>query len=465
VGAGGAGTGGERAAGLSSVGSDRGLEQIVARLARLGHVELAFLVASPWTDAVGERTRYWGELCRRFASGASGERVIHQHSSQMLREDIVAIADQFASEWTMVTALVISTDDDLPIQRLLDAFRRRKIAVPGRLSLISLFDHPALSTATPPVGAALEDLAMQHEAAFLLAQRARRLRLRHGLAAPVSEIDVALEVKKRRSLISNPDAPAPPVPRRASPADVSLSSAALLPENPEPAGQIAYELASGQAASRFRPVDLSEKMNRPLNFRRGWLGDLPLGSLPPGRKVFHGVPFRILGGPTRRDRGAIVFQSLRNTTGSTARLPSRVRIPVQGTAKAIYILHGCGYVKSLARFGCVRFYHRKQELGAIPLVALGRPNPSAETWEFAEAILQANIQDWWPDFPHCNFRNARMVPLPDSRAGGPVRGHIFLYTLEWINPSPALPVSHVEIETDPTQSITLGVLAMTVLRP
>jgi hypothetical protein len=377
----------------------------------------------------------------------------------------VAIADQFESEWKMVTALVISTDDDLPIQRLLDAFRRRKIAVPGRLSILSLFDHPALPTASPPVGAALEDLAMEHEAAFLLAQRARRLRERLGLLASASEIDVALDIKERGSVVSKPNLPSTSLARNLSHGGSPISGPALIPEDPESAGRIAYELTKDVAASRFHHLDLSDKMNRPLNFRRGWLGDLPLGSLPPGRQVIHGVPFRILGGPTRRDRGAIVFQSLRNTTGSTARLPTRVRIPVQRRAKAIYILHGCGYVKSLARFGSYSFHHRKQELGAIPLVALGRPHPGAESWEIAEAVLEANIQDWWPDFPHCSFRHARMAPLPDLRAGGPVRGHIFLYTLEWINPTPDVPVSHLEIETDPGQSTTLGVLAATVLPP
>jgi hypothetical protein len=458
---------GQRAEGLPSVASSRGLEQIVVHLADLGHAELALLVASPWTEAVSEATTRWGELCRRFASAPSGERVIHQHSSHMLREDIVAIADQFEAEWPNVTALVIATDDDLPIQRLLDAFRRRKIVVPQRLSLISLFDHPALPTASPPVAAAMEDLALEHETAFLLAQRARRFRHRLGLTAPLATIDIALDINARKSLVPNPKAPSLALPLKppAGSSPLSIAGSLLISDDPVSAGTLPYELVQEAAPSRFQMLDLAENMNRPLNFRRGWLGDLPLSSLPPGKHTFHGVPFQILGGATRRDRAAIVFQSLRNTTGSTARLPTRVRIPVGRNARAIYVLHGCGYVKSLARFGSYRFFGCAQKLGDIPLVALGHPQPGAETWEFAEAILQANIQDWWPDFPHCNFRQARMVPLPDSRSGGPVRGHIFLYSLEWINPAPEVPVSHIEIETDPDQSTTLGVLAVTVMRP
>jgi hypothetical protein len=276
-----------------------------------------------------------------------------------------------------------------------------------------------------------------------------------------------LDIKARRSLVPNPEGSPRALTQKASAGSSPLSAPGpmLIPDDPVSAGAVPYDLTRDADPSQFHTLDLAEKMNRPLNFRRGWLGDLPLGSLPPGWHIFHGVPFQILGGPTRRDRAAIVFQSLRNTTGSTARLPTRIRVPVGRKARAIYILHGCGYVKSLARFGSYRFYGRARKLGAIPLVALGHPQPGAETWKFAEAMLEANIQDWWPDFPHCNFRHSRMAPLPDSRAGGPVRGHIFLYTLEWINPEPDVPVSYVEIETDPRQSATLGVLAMTVLNP
>lgn len=457
---------GQRVPGFPSVAGDRGLEQIFKRLAALGHFELALLAASPWTAAVEETTARWAALCQRFASESSRERVIFQNSSHLLKEDLLAIAEQLNAEWKPVTALVLSTDDELPIQRLLDVFRRHKIAVPGRLSLVSLFDHPALQTAAPPVAAALEDLAMEHEAAFGLAQRAVRKRLRLGQLAGATEIDIALDFKERSSLA--PNFQAMPVSHPGAPVGGSANALPVLAFDQEDlgmAGKIPYDLVGKVDRPRFRSLSLAEKVNRPLNFRRGWLGDLPLGSLPPGMHTFHGVPFRVLGGPTRRDRGAIVFQSLRNSTGGTAKLPTKVRIPVNFRAKALYILHGCGYVKPLARFASYAFFQKKRALGTIPLVALGQPLPGAATWELAEAILEANIQDWWPDYPHCNFRQARMVPLADSRSAGPVRGHVYLYTIEWINPFPEIPISHIEIEADPAQSATLGVLAISVLLP
>lgn len=452
---------GQRFPGLSSVASDRGLEQVVRRLAALGHIELALLVASPWTATFDEMTAHWTALCHRFASESSRGRVIYQNSSQLLREDLLAIADQLNTEWKSVSALVISTDDELPIQRLLDVFRRHKIAVPDRLSLVSLSDHPALQTALPPVASALDDHPMEHEIALLLARRSMRVGDRLGLPAAPVEIDVAVSLVERRSLI-----PCPPV----AAAEIHPAAPAHHPafqrlsfDDATAAGQVRYGLTKDAPEERFRCLDLTRRVNRPLNFRRGWLGDLPLTSLPPGLHTFHGVPFQILGGPTRRHCGAVVFQSLRNTKGRTAMLPSRVRIPVHARASAIYILHGCGYVKHRARFASYTFVPRKGRPETLPLVALGQPRPGAETWELAESISEANIQDWWPDYPHCNFRHSRMVPLADTRSAGPVRGQVYLYTLEWINPAPHDPVRHIEIEVDPEQSTTLGVLAITVL--
>src|SRR5690606_27396770 len=81
-----------------------------------------------------------------------------------------------------------------------------KIAVPDRLSLVSLYDHPALQTALPPVAAASDDHPMEHEIALLLARRSMRVGDRLGLLAPPVEIDVAVSLAERRSLI-----PCPPV--------------------------------------------------------------------------------------------------------------------------------------------------------------------------------------------------------------------------------------------------------------
>ncbi|MET0263424.1 MAG: hypothetical protein ABW223_11035, partial [Rariglobus sp.] len=76
-----------------------------------------------------------------------------------------------------------------------------------------------------------------------------------------------------------------------------------------------------------------------------------------------------------------------------------------------------------------------------------------------------NIQDWWPDFPHMDLPNARMAPIMESEEAGHLPRHVYLYTLEWINPSPDKVVDSLEISVDSSLSTTLGVLAVTAIKP
>jgi hypothetical protein len=219
------------------------------------------------------------------------------------------------------------------------------------------------------------------------------------------------------------------------------------------------------ARSRFFPVDLSSKVNRSLSFRRGWLGDLPLKNLPPGEHVIHGVPFQILGGSSRTDSGVIVFRSATNTRGNERQLPVTLSIPVNRKAKAIYILHGCAYAKHLQPFASYNFFHGKSLVESVPLVALGEPPLGHNVREFSSGIVKANIQDWWPDFPQVDFPHARMAPILQTDESNPHVRHGYLYTLEWINPSPEIPVTALRVTVDSCLSTTLGVLAVSVLKP
>jgi hypothetical protein len=231
-----------------------------------------------------------------------------------------------------------------------------------------------------------------------------------------------------------------------------------------------YPLVTKAALSdqpRFVSVDLRPYVNRPLIFRRGWLGDIPLRCLPVGTHEIHGVPFEVLGGPNRADGGAIIFQSTINTTGSARKLPDRLTIPLNGPVEAVYILHGCGYAKPMQPFATYSFHSKKGVVGKVPLVSLGRKNfntggvsPSSDG-----AGLSANIQDWWSDFPHEDFPHACMAPMVEHDEANRVNRHVFLYTLEWINPSPKQPLTHMEIEVDPSVTTTLGMLAVTVVKP
>jgi hypothetical protein len=204
-------------------------------------------------------------------------------------------------------------------------------------------------------------------------------------------------------------------------------------------------------------------VNRPLNFRRGWLGDLPLTHFEPGSHVIHGVPFEILGGPSRRDGGALVFRSSVNRTGNKHQLPERCRIPVRSRAAAVYVLHGCGFANDRQSFATYTFGSHRQKLGSVELVTLG-DRPRGDATE-AERTPEPNIQDWWSDFPQQDFEHARMAPILISGETAIVHRHAYLYTLEWLNPHPEQQLSYLDIAVNALRSTTLGVLAVTVIKP
>jgi hypothetical protein len=206
-------------------------------------------------------------------------------------------------------------------------------------------------------------------------------------------------------------------------------------------------------------------MNRPLNFRRGWLGQLPLRNFDPGQHVIHGIPFQVLGGPSRSDCGAVIFHSTLNTRGNARELPTHLHLPIHSKAKAVYILHGCGYARFLNRFATYSFYRGKRRVARVPLVSLGQPPANYNIDATSPNISTANIQDWWPDLPQRDFPHARMAPIHEGEIKNDVSRHVYLYTLEWINPSPEKPIDSLEIEVDSAQSTTLGLLAISVLRP
>ncbi len=226
-----------------------------------------------------------------------------------------------------------------------------------------------------------------------------------------------------------------------------------------------YDSCAHVPESRFSSVDISGFVNRPINFRRGWFGDVPLRNLKPGRHIIHGIPFQVMGGNNRRDCGVIVLQSLVNTVGKARKLPSKVACQISEPARAIYILHACGYSKFLNRFAVYSFYNGRKKLGEVPVVSLGKPPPEITPGEMKQALSAANIQDWWPDYPHFDFQHSRFAPILEDGSSETIRRHVFLYTLEWINPSPDGAITHVEVTADPAQSTTLGILGVSLLKP
>lgn len=454
---------GNQSKGTNSILGDypKALQIALNHLKDLGHREVALLSLPASTPTLLEVLKAWEILCPITGYRKSVKRVYIPDNSIVLRENITDLADRLNGEWKEVTALI--TYGDSYISHLLERLAKLKKHVPKDIALICLTDSPALRTSIPPITVVESDIGTLHETAYRMVQRLARKRNEPGLSHSCT-IRIQPELILRASTATTVDPVAEPSPIDTARAAKPGKADADAEQNLEAALRQPYPLVARAESSRFVQLNLESKMNRPLNFRRGWLGDLPLKHFAPGEHIIHGVPFGILGGPHRSDCGAIVFHSSINTRGNAQELPTRLEIPIKAKAKAIYILHGCGYARFLKPFAIYRFFQGRKQIDQISLVPLGQPPASYEPGKISPDFLKANIQDWWPDLPHINFPHGRMAPINESESTDPVQRHVYLYTMEWINPFPDKPIHHLEIEVDPLQSTTLGVLAVSLLK-
>ncbi|MFA6288907.1 MAG: GntR family transcriptional regulator [Opitutaceae bacterium] len=457
-----------------------GLELGFSHLRGQGHRELALVTLPHIAECGLGAGDYWRRLCAGNHADASGERILFQSSELTAPGEIDVLAELLADgPWKNVTGLVLLIGHRCTLQSVIKKLVRRGRRIPESLSLVVVGDARTLHAARPRVTAATFDMVLWFETAFDLLRREVRAQLQFGVQRRPSGIRVmpCLTVRDSTRALGEGVQARPVAASDAEPLLVK-GAAGMAKSGPRKKGaglehlaKLAYSLAAKASLSespRFMPVDLRSHVNRSLLFRRGWLGDISLRCLAPGTQEIHGVPFEILGGPNRADGGAIIFQSAINTIGNAQKLPDRMIIPIAAPVEAVYILHGCGYAKPLQAFAEYGFYAADGVVGTVPLVSLGRssegrginevPGPDADN-------PNANIQDWWPDFPHMDFPHARMVPLLETDETSHANRHVFLYTLEWINPSPKKLLTHLEIRVDPSVPTTLGVLAITVVKP
>ncbi|HSI85541.1 MAG: substrate-binding domain-containing protein [Candidatus Methylacidiphilales bacterium] len=499
----------------------RGLHQAIQHFRALGHEELALVTPTGQSPESIEVLSVWGSVCKQYGCDSSAVRIFPHDSARLLQEDVHELAGKITEVVPAVTGVVVYSESESAIPYLIRELAERRKLVPRNISLISLRDSLALRNSVPPITATAVDMAAMQEAAMRAVQRAARkkeepkastnyapwqLRVQPNLVVRSS---TAPRLDGRGTLYV-PSVQQGGLPKPLNPATPGLDvdnfafSPRKTSEELLSALRQAYPLTRWAQEERFQPVDLAPYTNRPLNYRRGWLGDLPLKHLTAGKHMIHGVPFQVLGGTSRAEGGAIVFHSTVNSVGHARELPDTLSIPIDAAhVQAIYILHGCGYAKHRKHFGTYRFLRGRKEIEAVPLVSYGQPQPgggsvagsgyqqSAASYlgvapnqalaalhpplddetsgeagagkEFKAETAQPNIQDWWPDFPHMDFPHARMAPIMESRPEDAAYQHVYLYTLEWVNPQPESKVTHLEISVDPTQSTTLGMLAITIL--
>jgi hypothetical protein len=208
----------------------------------------------------------------------------------------------------------------------------------------------------------------------------------------------------------------------------------------------------------FKPLDLRRHATQGVTRFKSWVGLQPLLHLEPGPARIHGVPFRIMNEKTNNGRAAIVLKS---PHARDPRFASEVPISVNTQVSAIYFLHGCGWAADHTRCAEYKMMYADGSTCSVALVPYG-DGPSnlalRDQWQ-----AESNIQDWWPTFPH--FSNEHSRHLVVTKDGDPEVYERHLYTLEWINPHPEKRLDHILIATNPKILFTLGVLAITLLRP
>jgi DNA-binding LacI/PurR family transcriptional regulator len=466
---------GQPASGLFSVLTDitQSLQLALDHLLEQGHREIGLITSPPTTPMFAEILQAWDYLCYKHELTTSAGRV-HLQASIRLEDEIAAASDVITQKWRTATAVIVFSARDCNIQLLRDHLGHHGRRVPDSLSLLLIGNAKTSTATTSSVSSVSFDIGAVQETAFNLLQRVVRKKSVMGILPPPYSLRIQSQLLLRKST-------KPPHSIQARATDSASGSVRPAPVQPEALREPeetpksleahlrnAYSLAargSLSERSRFVQIDLGSFVNRPLKFRRGWLGDLPLKHFLPGMHEIHGVPFNILGGASRSECGALVFHSAVNVTARTKKLPSRLTIPIGVKTRAVYILHGCGYAKFLQTFAHYEFHNRKTCIESVPLVSLGHPSPDYSPDARGANNPVPNIQDWWSDFPHTDFPGARMAPILENDTPGTPPRHVFLYTLEWINPKPDTLVSHLEISVNPELATTLGVLAITVLKP
>ncbi|HSI09821.1 MAG TPA: substrate-binding domain-containing protein [Rariglobus sp.] len=448
------------------------LHLAVRHLVDLGHREIGFVTAPPVSPMAIEVVDMWNDSCHSHHLRKSSRRIYFQNNIR-LKDEAVEVADLLVKDWSDATALIVFSGLDYNIHQLQEQLIQKGRRIPQDLSLLFIGGSKSLLSASPAITTVNHDISVMQEAAFHLAQRAMRKTKALGLLPPPCSLRIQprLNVRESTRLLELPE----PKSTKSIQRGITRSAEALPPSNILPGStenlqaslRKPYPLAAKASLAEkppFSSIELQPYVNRPLNYRRGWLGDLPLRNFPPGIHEIHGVPFQILGGSKRSDCGAVVFHSAVNATGSSQKLPDSISLPIRERVKAVYILHGCGYAKTLQTFAHYDFISRKKRLARIPIVSLGYSQPGHHPAHPGTEEPTPNIQDWWPDFPHGDFPHARMAPLAEDDGVGHQPHHVYLYTLEWINPEPDKIVDRLEITVDPDVSTTLGVLAATMIK-
>ena len=342
-------------------------------------------------------------------------------------------------------------------------FGRLSASIPRKSSVVAYGDADASRGFDPPLTVLAEDpFRMGKYAATLLF--GQKLELLKSGVLPKPE---RLFIYPKLIIRASTSAPASVTKKQVQSSPRKQASAAkhkwpsALAERKAEAQQIwqtPYTVASRSRTRDFKPLDLRCHASQGLTRFKSWIGLQPLLHMEPGRAKIHGVPFRIINEKTNKGYSAIVLKS---PHARDPRFASQVQIGINTKVSAIYFLHGCGWAVDHTKCAEYMMKYADGSASSVALVPYG-DGPSnlalRDQWQ-----AESNIQDWWPTFPH--FSNEHSRHLVVTKDGDPEAYERYLYTLEWVNPHPEKLLDHILIETNPHVLFTLGVLAITLLRP
>ena len=222
----------------------------------------------------------------------------------------------------------------------------------------------------------------------------------------------------------------------------------------------AYPLAQKTGPDSWTQVDLQPFVNRGFTGTNGWIGaGYPLATLSAGDHTYHGVPFHVVDEKQNGGLAAIAMKSAKMVLSNSKPLPEEVTIPVECKAQALYFLHGAAWTAESEPFADYAIVYEDGTTATVPLIPLGNPKDFDVMQKLENT---ATIQDWFGTGPEFSNTAARQVPL--LREDDPLKSSHYLYTLEWANPKPRVPIKEVKITSDPAKGETLFVVALTVLK-
>jgi hypothetical protein len=127
-----------------------------------------------------------------------------------------------------------------------------------------------------------------------------------------------------------------------------------------------------------------------------------------------------------------------------------VKIPFGKKARAVYFLHGCGWIPKLGRTGKYEFVYGDGTSGKVKIVA-DAPSPQQN--------IKANICDSAPFFGQIETEDARKVIVMSPK------GTLYIYTLQWLNPKPGKTIAKIILRSHPEATsgslLVFGITAVT----